>query len=154
MKTTAILPALALAAALGLAACGSESETGAETAEAEPDFSNEIAEDLAALDAGRPEPIPGDWNQTPRNQANALFRAMCSSRGIDAALCECVESRLTQRLGPDALLSVASTFTGRTDLAMTVSERVTASEGMQAATAYQSLTRTCRAELAAADAPE
>ncbi|WP_022698324.1 hypothetical protein [Euryhalocaulis caribicus] len=140
---------LALSAALALAACGGPAEEEAaetETAPAAPDFSEEIAEDLAALDAGAGEPEPGDWNETPWSDARSVFNQMCRDRGMDDALCGCIRNNLRAEFGADAVFVTGVTFGARADLAPVVTARLTAEEREAAAAGYLEANRTCLAE--------
>lgn len=149
---------LIAAATLALAACGSgeEAEPGeAATAEApaEPDFSDEAAADLAALQEGGREdagPAPGDWEETPLREARIVYFEMCQPADSRAA-CECQFDRLVGEYGPDAALAIGVIFGGQAALAGTVNDRLTEAERAEAADAYLQAKRHCAREAPARD---
>lgn len=150
LKSAISASLLAGFAALFLASCGDQgaenTAENTETAPSEPDFSDEIAEDLAALEAGSGAPQPGNWNETDWPQARSVFDAMCKTRGIDVVLCGCVRNNLRKQYGSDAVFVSGVTFGARPDLARAVSARLTKSEREDAAAAYLETNRACQAK--------
>ena len=131
------------AAAMVLTACGGESEP---EQVAEPDFSDDAAAELAALEQRNSGPTPGDWNETLQRDARLVFAQMCGARSVDPVVCECMMTRMERQLGTDAVFATAVAYGQRADLAVEVSRRVTDSERLQSASAFLNLQRQCRNE--------